>query len=102
MGRTLTKLNIREAIRLYVTIRPHLPDEPKPESFILDYVKVVISSMKHKDPYAYLDTVLTLTGLTEEELREYSSVEILEMFIDGLVLNQILSLDSFCKRLGIR
>ena len=93
-------LCISDALDLYMVLKPHLPE--KPDESGIRYVKDIVDSMAEKNPQDYLDSILLMTGMTEDELEKgYSTIEIRDMFVDGLVTNQIASLADFGRTLKL-
>jgi len=66
---------------------------------VLDFVSGIIEKITPED---YLHGVILITGETEENVKKEISIDILTCFIDGLRENQILSLISFSRSLGLK
>jgi len=43
---------------------------------------------------------MLMSGKEWEEIKELKSANVLELFISGLTINKIVSLDTFCKNVG--
>jgi len=48
-----------------------------------------------------VDAVMLMTELDFSEITQMSSEDVLELFTEGLATNRIISLNEFCKKLGI-
>lgn len=97
----LHPLSLRKAVELYRILAPHLPQDLSEETPALSYVQQTIDSMKEKDKDAYLQAILLMTNLDVTELAEKDSMAILELFIEGLSVNEVALLVTWCKGLGL-
>ena len=52
------------------------------------------------NPSSYIDSIVLMTELSRKEIVEKEIEDILTLFIDGLVNNNILGLKKFCVSLG--
>lgn len=93
-------LPLDKALELHGILSIHIPDEIGDDSleFIGKIIKNIRESERHKD---YVDAVMLMTELDFSEITQMSSEDVLELFTEGLATNKILSLNEFCKRLGI-
>ena len=91
-------LNLEKALQLYTIIGKHLPKKFDKNLDVLDFVGTIVNNIKesgnHRD---YLDSVLILTGQDEQEILQLEPVEVLNMFTECLMDNQIISLKKFCE-----
>ena len=93
-------LCISDALELYMILKPHLPE--KPDESGIRYVKEIVDSMAEKNPQDYLDSILLMVGETEEGLEnKYDTSEIRDLFIEGLVVNRVVSLAEFGRTLKL-
>ena len=93
-------LCISDALDLYMILKPHLPE--KPDESGIRYVKEIVDSMAKTNPRDYLDSILLMVGETEEGLEnKYDTSEIRDMFIEGLAMNQVVSLAEFGRTLKL-
>ena len=97
----MDSLCISKALELHRIVSPYLPDMDGDDD-AMDMVHQTVKNMRGENPQAYLDSVLLMSGKTLEELMVLDSNTILYLFIDGLVANQIIALNSFCNRLGVK
>ena len=68
----------------------------KPDESGIRYVKEIVDSMAKTNPRDYLDSILLMVGETEEGLEnKYDTSEIRDLFIEGLVVNRVVSLAEF-------
>ena len=65
----------------------------------VDFIKKIVDKMREVDVDVYLRCIQIMTSKTDEELMKLQSLDILEIFIDGLRTNQILSLYKFGRGL---
>ncbi len=77
---------------------PPLSDEQDALQFIGKIVDNIKLSNRHND---YIDAVVLMSGQDWEELKFLDSGEILRLFIDGLSVNRIVTLKSFCDLMGL-
>lgn len=91
----MNPLPLHQAIKLYNIIAEHLPDEIKDED-AYEYIHAIMSSMKDKNKHVnYIEAIATIIGEPIEELFQYSTEEIINMFMEGLAVNKIVQLKSF-------
>jgi hypothetical protein len=93
-------LSLSNALKLYDILQEHLPEfnkDEEPIEFIGKIIKNIRSSEKHRD---YLDAVSIMTGISVIDLTRHSSEEVLEMFVNGLSTNKIISLKEFAQQVG--
>jgi len=91
-------LNLEKALELYTIIGKYLPENVDEYSEPLDFVGTIIDNIKesgnHRD---YIDSVVLMTGDDEQEILQLEPVEVLNIFTQGLMDNQIVSLKKFCE-----
>ena len=93
-------LNLTNALKLYDVLHEYLPEYKEDEDvleFVGKIVKNIRNSNKHRD---YLEAVSIMTNVSIETLIEYEPNEVLEEFTRGLILNDVVSLKEFAKRVG--
>ena len=94
-------LNIKDALKLYGILAQHLP-EADDSTIILDYVDEIVKSIVESNQHrSYLDAVSLMSGIPIEELLDKPIPDVIEMFVDGLVTNNVPLLKQFCEELGV-
>ena len=93
-------LSIDKALKLYQILAPYLPDEID-DGF--NFVGTIIENIKisgnHRD---YIEAIALMNDMPFDEILQYDPKnEALPMFMEGLAINRILFLQTFCKRIGI-
>ena len=97
----LMPLSIRDAFSLYRMLAPHLPDKVDENKTVLEYVGQIVKDIKEKKSDSFANALVLMTGLTTEELINMEGEDIINLFINGLVVNQITSLGNFCRGIGL-
>ena len=94
-------LNLEKALELYTIIGKHLPKKFDENSDVLDFVGTIVDNIKesgnHRD---YLDSIVLMTDEDEQDILQLDSVEVLNIFTQGLMDNQIESLKQFCESIN--
>ena len=97
----MNPLNLEKALQLYTIIGKHLPEKFDENLDVLDFVGTIVNNIKesgnHRD---YLDSVLILTEQNEQDVLQLDPVEVLNIFTQGLMDNQIESLKQFCESIN--
>lgn len=90
-------LNLNNAIRLYVLLENHIPNEKG--LLVLDFVDKIIKSMIRKGEHKnYTEAILIMhKGMTLEKLSKMPPEQHVELFTSGLVENQIMKLHGFIR-----
>ena len=96
---TIDPLRLPDALKLYREIAPFVEQGDLGEP-ALTFLHRVIGRMKERDPYAYIHCVCLMSGKAQEEIFEMKSDEVLQLFLSGLTINQVVSLLEFGERLG--
>jgi len=63
----------------------------------VDFIQGIVEKIS---PQEFITCVSIMTDKTEEDVKKEVSLEILTAFIEGLKMNQIISLISFYKNFG--
>lgn len=93
--------SLNDATLLYETIGKHIPKMSELPEDIIDFIGKIISSIQEtKDYRAYLNAIQIMTGVTFNVLKESTSDEILDLFINGLMEWRILELVEFFREIG--
>ena len=94
----MNPLNLEKALQLYTIIGKYLPENVDEYAEVFKFIGTIVSNINesgnHRD---YVDAVLIMTDLSIDELLEMGYEEILGLFIEGLTVNQIISLKKFCE-----
>lgn len=90
-------LNLREALRLASILDKYIDDETT-QAEVLDFVSGVVNKI---EPREYLSCISLLTGEANEAIAQENPLDILACFVGGLKENQILSLVTFYRSLGL-
>lgn len=94
-------LTLEKAVELNHILQDHIPsydDKQDALHFIGKIVDNIKLSNRHND---YIDAVVLMSGQDWEEIKFLDSGEILRLFIDGLSVNRIVTLKSFCDLMGL-
>ena len=92
-------LNTKDAFKLYSLLEGHIPDLE--ESSIFEFIGKIITSLNSSGELTnYADAILLMTkDLTLYELSKMPSEETIQLFMSGLVDNNIMKLHMFYKGL---
>jgi hypothetical protein len=93
-------LTFNKALELYELLGKHIIDISEvddPLKFIGNITSSITQSEQHKD---YTDAVILMSGKSWEEIKQLEPEEVLTLFIDGLSINKIATLKSFCDSIG--
>jgi hypothetical protein len=96
----MESLTLSKAMELYEILGPHIPEvdeDEDPLEFIGKIITHINSSNQHED---YTLSVELMSEKSWEEIKKFTSSEVLELFIDGLIANKIIQLKSFCDTVG--
>ena len=93
-------LTLNKAMELYELLGTHTPEVDDADDsleFIGKITSSIVESEQHKD---YTDAIMLMSDIKWEELKVLESDEVLELFVDGLSANRIVSLKVFCNKVG--
>jgi hypothetical protein len=94
-------LNIKDALTLYKMLAPYTPKYEN-GSDILEFIGTIITNISaSKEPWIFADAILLMKDVSLDELKENETFENIQLFMDGLADNSVLSLMNFCEELGI-
>jgi len=95
----MKKLPIDEALLLYGIIGDYIPDNAMDD---VDFIGTIVHNIREGDrPQDYVRALSILTGYTSEEITTGIDPHVsVEMFYEGLLINQAKSLKDFCDRLN--
>ena len=94
-------LNIKDAIRLYVMLKDLVPDHEIDEDY-LEFAGEIIHNIEESDrPEVFGESILLMNSKMDvEKLSEMKPLDVVELFMEGLVKNKFFSLKRFCEALG--
>lgn len=94
-------LNIKDALLLYDLIGKHIPKDIDENTEILNFIgKIVDSIIEANEHRRYIDAIILMSDMTQEEILSMPVEEVTVLFSDGLVSNHVLLLCRFCEELG--
>ena len=92
-------LNTRDAMRLWNYLALHWPASL--DANVLDFVGTIVDSMIEKNMHSdYLDALMLMSGRTDDDLVILGADKGLELFVEGLVENNVQFLAQFCRQVG--
>jgi hypothetical protein len=95
----MNQLPLDKALKLYDLVGKHLPKDVEDDGLL--FIGGVIDSMIQKNEHRnYLMSIALMEQCEETELTDMTSNELLEVFADGLMRNNILGLRNFCMKIG--
>ena len=98
----LTPLNTKQALRLYSLLRPHVNGVDLQSAILLDILDTIIRDMVSSgNSMKYGEAISLMTGLDQSVLVQKQARELLELFMEGIVVNQLPDLIAFGDRLGL-
>lgn len=91
-------LNLKKALELYDLLGEYLPENLDEDFF--KFIKEFVSNMADDSSGAYADAICLMTDKSLEELNEFSTPFLLELFSKGLIENNIIGLREFCRKIN--
>ena len=95
-------LNLDEALQLYDLLGEYLPDEEEPNSIINFVGKIVNNIKENSRPEIYIQSISLMSDFSEDDLLSMTSEQVLQLFIQGVMENQLPSLKKFCETIGYK
>jgi len=93
-------LPLDKALELHGILSIHIPDEIGDDS--LEFIGKIIKNIRESErPRDWIEAISLMSGMEFDEIMKLSPNKILELFTSGLEINRIVSLNHFCKKLGI-
>src|SRR5687768_13568929 len=89
-------LNLMDAFHLASIVSKYVDIATLSEDAV-DFIQGIVEKIS---PQEFITCVSIMTDKTEEDVKKEVSLEILTAFIEGLKMNQIISLISFYKNFG--
>ena len=94
-------LNLEEALELYSIIGKHLPENVDDDMKVLDFVGIILDSIIEKNEHsALVQSTALMSGIYIDNIRALESNDIIELFSEGLIINNVLDLKKFCESLN--
>jgi len=92
-------LNLQNALRLASILDKYIDEKTNANAEALDFVSAIVDKIT---PDEFLHCVNLISGKTKEAIKQQISIDTLTCFVEGLRENQILSLVSFYRSLGLK
>lgn len=90
-------INSQKALSLYILLRDHFPPE-KNEFDITTLIRIIIDSMIEKGQHVnYHRSLILMYDLSLDVIKDSDPTDLLNMFAQGLVENNVVELMSFFK-----
>lgn len=94
-------LNLKDALLLYDLVGKHIPKDIDEDTDVLNFVgKIVDSIIEANEHRRYIDAIMLMSDMTQEEILSESIESAIMLFSEGLVNNHVLLLCKFCEELG--
>lgn len=94
-------LNLEKALELYTIIGKHLPENVDDDMKVLDFVGIILDSIIEKNEHsALVQSTALMSGIYIDNIRALESNDIIELFSEGLIINNVLDLKKFCESLN--
>ncbi|MHA2085732.1 MAG: hypothetical protein ACXABD_18455 [Candidatus Thorarchaeota archaeon] len=93
------------SLELYEILGAHIHEVEDDDDGIdaLEFIGKIIRNINESERYEnYTLSIEIMSDKTLNNLQEMRSDDILNLFIDGLILNKILNLVTFCKDIGYK
>ena len=95
----LSMLNINGAMELYSLLSDYLPAERS--GTVLDFVgKIIDRIAESEQPENFAKAIQLMYGYDIDKISTLDGIRAIELFTDGLLENQIITLAETCKSLG--
>lgn len=95
----MTPLTLEEALELYKLLKDYLHSEV--DSIIGMAQGILDGVQKNQSDRDYIEAISLMSGIPVNALVRRDSDEILEMFLEGLSINDVLDLKDFCEGIGM-
>ena len=92
-------LNLSDAMKLGTILYPYIPDEADDS---LDFIGTIINNIKTSGKHIdYLNAIALMYGMSiDDVIKQDDSEFVLEMFAEGITLNNLLDLKIFFDSVG--
>ena len=91
-------LNLEKALQLYDLLGEYLPEDADESQFI-DFVGKIMHNIREDESSVFVDALVLMTGNTEDEILDFPPEHGLQLFVTGLVINDVIRLREFCKEI---
>ena len=94
-------LTLRESYDLYLLLKDHMPSKVN-EIESVNFVGTIVHSIREsEEPENYAKAIEVFTGEDFSTIAEnYNPTEVLELFITGLMENNIILISEFFSKMG--
>lgn len=89
-------LGLEQTLEIYFIVSPHLPKDIT----ILTHYDICSAVFDALTPDEFIGCITILTGVSKNEIIREDALEYFIQFVDGLKLNNILSLPDLFKKIG--
>lgn len=94
-------LTLDRAMELYEILGIHIPDVDDDSIDVTKFIGKIISNIKESGEHQnYVDSVMLMSDKEWEEVKTLEPEKVLNLFVEGLVVNKVVHLKSFCTRIG--
>lgn len=94
-------LKFKEAIELYRMVKDYLPEIPEIDVNSLEFTGKIVKNIRNSEhPEDYVRIVVLLTGISKYQLIRMTPSEVVSLFIEGMMENNILDLAKFFSRMN--
>lgn len=94
-------LTLDKALELYEILGAHIPDVDDKDVDALEFIGKIVKDIRESNEHQnYVDAVMLMSDKKWEEVKTLESNDVLELFIEGLSMNKIISLKTFCDEIG--
>jgi hypothetical protein len=96
-------LNLRKALKLVSILNDSIPETWDLNAPIIDFVGKILENIVENNRHAdYLASVELMTDISVDDLVNIPVDQVFQLFTDGLIENQILSLVDFYRSIGTK
>jgi len=93
-------MNLKRSLQLYKILEPYLPEDLDLEPF--DFISIIVHNIRESENYTdYIKALEFLSGMPKVELIRMGTMELFELFAEGLTQIQIIKLAEYCRNIGL-
>ena len=97
----MDSLTLDKALELYEILGAYIPEVKDKDIDALEFIGKIVRNIRNSGKHQnYVDAVMLMSNKEWEELKTFEFNEVLSLFIEGLSINKIVSLEVFCKKVG--